>query len=276
MEPYSYQDPGMTVGSFTASGQSISCRVGAMPAVSVVMSVPSAVSGANFAFEASIDAGEDISGNWDGSTGSWVTVQAVRTNANTIDTVSGTLSAAPAYGWIIPATGFKFVRCRTTALTSGSATITMQPTLSAILPTPASVVLGAGTQAIGLVFETVSATVANGPTLLVSRLASAAAATNATLVKSSAGRLMHITGYNAATSVRYLKFSNLATTPVPGTSAAYLSFALAPSAAFSIDLSNKGMNFSTGIGYWLGPSSVDTDMTSVTAGDIVGLNIIYI
>lgn len=247
-----------------------------MPAVSIVMSVPSSVSGANFAFEASIDAGEDISGNWDGSTGSWVTLHAIRSSDRTVETASGSLSAAPSYGWTLPATGFKFVRCRTTSLTSGAATITMQPTLNAVLPNPASVVIGAGTQAIGLVFETVSATPANGPALLVSRLASAAATTNATLVKSSAGRLMHITGYNAATSVRYLKFSNLTTTPVPGTSAAYLVFALAPSAPFQIDLSSKGMIFGTGIGYWLGPSSVDTDMTSVTAGDIVGLNIIYI
>lgn len=278
MEPISLAAPAMTTGSFTVSGQSIACRVESMPAVSVSMYVPSAVSGLNFTFEGSLDAGEDYAGNWDGSTGKWETLQAQRTNANTVETTSGSLSADPAYGWTVPSVGHKFVRVRATALTSGAATIYMRPGPAAVFPssTTTTATLGAGTAAVGLVYETVSATVATGPTLLVSRLASAAASTNATLVKSSAGRLMHISGYNAATSARYLRFSNLTTTPVPGTSAAYLAFALAPSAAFNIDFTAKGMNFSTGIGYWLSGGAADTDVTALTAADVVGLNIIYI
>lgn len=50
-------------------------------------------------------------------------------------------------------------------------------------------------------------------TLTTARLISAAGTTNATNVKATPGRVFHIFGYNAATSVTYLKLYNKATAP---------------------------------------------------------------
>jgi len=50
----------------------------------------------------------------------WFTVQAVRSNANTIETTSGNLSAAPAYAWELSVNALARVRVRCTARTSGT------------------------------------------------------------------------------------------------------------------------------------------------------------
>lgn len=65
----------------------------------------------NCTFEGSIEATGDT--NWFG-------IQAVRTNANTIETATGNLSAQPAYGWEMSVNALKRVRVRATARTSGT------------------------------------------------------------------------------------------------------------------------------------------------------------
>jgi hypothetical protein len=50
----------------------------------------------------------------------WFAVQAVRTNANTIETTTGNLSAQPAYAWELSVNGLARVRVRATARTSGT------------------------------------------------------------------------------------------------------------------------------------------------------------
>jgi hypothetical protein len=65
----------------------------------------------NVTFEGSIEATGDT--NWFG-------VQAVRSNANTIETATGNLSAQPAYGWELSVNALKRVRVRCTARTSGT------------------------------------------------------------------------------------------------------------------------------------------------------------
>jgi hypothetical protein len=65
----------------------------------------------NVTFEGSIEASGDA--NWFG-------IQAVRTNANTIETATGNLSAQPAYGWEMSVNALKRVRVRCTARTSGT------------------------------------------------------------------------------------------------------------------------------------------------------------
>jgi hypothetical protein len=117
----------------------------------------------------------------------------------------------------------------------------------------------------------------NGYIASVARLVSAAATTNATLVKNAAGRVFKIRGYNAKAAVCYLKLYNKATAPAPATDNALLmaSFALKASDMFDIDFTPQGYGFSTGIGFALTGASSDTDATALVAADIVGLNIFY-
>lgn len=105
-----------------------------------------------------------------------------------------------------------------------------------------------------------------------SRIVSAAASTNATSAKATAGTLKHITGYNAAAAVRYLKLYNKATAPTVGTDTPVLTIALAPSSFFSI---GQEFYFSAGIAYALTVNAADADATALTAADVVGLNLAY-
>lgn len=69
--------------------------------------------------------------------GTWFTIQAVRTNANTIETATGVLAAAPAYGWELSVNALRWVRIRATAHTSGTMTWMLQPGSYATEPIPA-------------------------------------------------------------------------------------------------------------------------------------------
>ena len=109
---------------------------------------------------------------------------------------------------------------------------------------------------------------------LTARLLSAAATTNATSVKASAGDVFQITGYNANAAARYLKLYNLAVAPTVGTSTPIWTEYLAPQAKFTITLPTP-MYFSTGIAYALTTGSADADTGALTAGDILAMNIAY-
>ena len=50
----------------------------------------------------------------------WFGIQAIRTNANTIETTTGNLSAQPVYGWELSVNALRRVRVRATARTSGT------------------------------------------------------------------------------------------------------------------------------------------------------------
>lgn len=115
-----------------------------------------------------------------------------------------------------------------------------------------------------------------GGALSITRLLSAAASTNATLVKGSAGKLAKITGYNAAAAVRYLKLYNKATEPTVGTDTPVATIAIAPSKEFVIDWADIGLTFATGIGFGLTTGSADNDTGALTAADVVGLNVYYV
>ena len=63
--------------------------------VSNVMAyVTGTFAGMNCTFEGSLD-------STNGTDGTWFTLQAVRSNANTVETTTGVLAAAPAYAWEI-------------------------------------------------------------------------------------------------------------------------------------------------------------------------------
>lgn len=105
-----------------------------------------------------------------------------------------------------------------------------------------------------------------------SRIPSAAASVNATSAKASAGDVHCISGFNAAASVRYLKFYAKATAPTVGTDTPVLTLAL-PVGAFNINL--NGHYIATGIAYGLTTGAADADSGALTLADIVGLTITY-
>lgn len=138
----------------------------------------------------------------------------------------------------------------------------------------ANIVLAAGTNLIGRAVADASA--ATGGIASTGRLLSAAGTSgDATNVKASAGRLYAIQGYNAATSVRYLKLYNSASAPTAGSGTPVKTLALPPSVGFAFDWP-LGYSFSTGIGFTLVTGSADNSSTSVTAADILGLNLDYV
>lgn len=108
-----------------------------------------------------------------------------------------------------------------------------------------------------------------------SRIVSAAASTNATSAKASAGKVHNIVGWNAAAALRYLKLYNKASAPTVGTDTPVLTIPLQNGALFNIQFPNGGMYFSTGIAYALTVNAADSDATALTAADVLGLNIAY-
>ena len=120
-----------------------------------------------------------------------------------------------------------------------------------------------------------------GGVALFSRLVSAAATTNATLVKSSMGRIYKVFGCNTTTSAIYMHFTNAAAAPTPGTTAVTQSRVFPPSgtagvpACASYDMSDIGFYYATGIGYWLSGAGADTDTTALAAGAITQLELAY-
>jgi hypothetical protein len=116
--------------------------------------------------------------------------------------------------------------------------------------------------------------VSSGATTSTSVLPSAAASTNATSVKASAGTLMHIIGYNAAAATRYVKIYDKASAPTVGTDTPVLTFAVPATTAFSLDFP-FGVRLATGIAYAMTTGAPHADTGALTAGDILGLNVIY-
>lgn len=105
-----------------------------------------------------------------------------------------------------------------------------------------------------------------------SRILSAAASTNATSAKASAGSVHGISGYNAAAAGRYLKFYDKASAPTVGTDTPRKTVYLPATTAFAISMRDY---YATGIAYALTTGVADNDTGALTAADILGLNIDY-
>jgi hypothetical protein len=137
----------------------------------------------------------------------------------------------------------------------------------------ANIVLAAGSNLIGRTVADASAATGGIPS--TARLLSAAGTSgDTTNVKASAGRIYAIQGANVATSARYLKLYNSASAPTAGSGTPVKTLYLPPSSAFAFDWP-LGLTFATGIGYTLVTGSADNSSTSVTAADILALNIDY-
>ena len=111
------------------------------------------------------------------------------------------------------------------------------------------------------------------------RLLSAAASTNATSVKASAGNVHKIVGTQVNAAARYLKLYNKASAPTVGSDTPIWTFYLPPTAVgggiFDLDFGDSPLYFSTGIAYALTTAAADADTGALTAGDVIAMNIAY-
>lgn len=265
----------LSTGAITSATSAVPVNVARVS--NVMVYVAGTFAGVNFTFEGSLN-------STNGTDGNWFAIQAVRSNANTIETTSGVLGAAPAYGWELSVNGLNWFRVRATAWTSGTANIQIQPGAYATEPIPAAQISGtqpvsgtvtanigtgslaAGTNAIGDVGiqYRASATGAASASNFV-----AAATANPTVLKGSAGRLLGFSLTNNATAVRYVKFHNSATAPTAGAGVVQ-TYGIPPNGgAVSIHFPG-GLGFGTGISITTVTGAAAADTTAVAANDIVG------
>lgn len=138
---------------------------------------------------------------------------------------------------------------------------------------------GAATAANQVAGTSVNGTAQVGGVTPLSRLPSSAATTNATIAKAAPGRVYRIFGCNTTTAPVYLKLYNTASTPVPGTTAVFLSRPFPASGTagalncIAFDVADIGWYLSAGIGYALTTGGADTDATAPAAGAVVQLSV---
>lgn len=107
---------------------------------------------------------------------------------------------------------------------------------------------------------------ANGAT--ASRI-NAAASTNATSLKASAGQLYTIDVFNAAAYNVFLKLYNKASAPTVGTDTPVMTIPIQAGGGYSKTWP-MGFSFATGIAYAITKLQADSDTTVVVAGDLTG------
>ena len=194
----------------------------------------------------------------------WFTIQAIRTNANTIETTTGNLSAQPAYGWRLSVNGLQRVRVRATARTSGTQSWRFVQGTYATEPIP-----GAQVSATQPVSGTVTITNPTGTTYNVVT----AASTNSAVVKATAGTLYEITISNPTATAAYVKLYNKATAPTVGTDVPVMTISVPATSATTMPIAltfgQVGKRFATGIGIACTAAAAATD----TGVSVVGIQI---
>ena len=245
-----------TVANITTNGGKVT-----MPCLSfgaALLFCSGTFAGSNCIFEGSVDSTDGTNGNWFG-------IDAKRTNANTVETTTGVLGGTPAYAWRVNTCGFKYLRVRATAFTSGTQVWTLQPVAFQSDPTPASQV--SGTQPVSGSLTSAGTTTAT-PATPTASLVNSAATTNSTLVKNAAGTLYGMVISNTGAAAAFVKLYNLATAPVVGTSAVVLTIPVPPGSTVSINWGPLGMRFGTGIGLAITNLAPDADTTAVSLGQV--------
>lgn len=209
--------------------------------------------GVNVTFEGSLEASGDT--NWFG-------VQAVRSNANTIETATGVLAAQPVYGWELSVNALRRVRVRCTARTSGTQSWRFVQGTYATEPIPAAQV--SATQPVS---GTVTANWGTITTPTASNVNSAAT-TNATSVKTSAGSVYSITASNTGAAAAFLKLYNKASAPTVGTDVPVLTIPIPASSVQNIEFGTAGHRFTTGIALAITNLAADSDTTAIAASQV--------
>jgi hypothetical protein len=270
VQPGSYA---LITGNITSASSSIPANVSRIS--NVMVYVAGTFAGVNFTFEGSLN-------STNGTDGQWFGIQAVRTNANTIETTSGVLGAAPAYGWELSVNGLNWFRVRATAWTSGTAGIQIQPGAYATEPIPAAQISGtqpvsgtvtanigtgslaAGTNAIGDVGLQVRANATGAASIhhIVS-----AATTNVAQIKATAGRVYGYCLSNTTASWRYVKLHNVASATAGA--AVAMTIGLPPNGKAEC-YNGQGIGFATAISRSIVTGAADADTTVTGVADVVG------
>ncbi len=206
-----------------------------------------------------------------------------------VNTQTAMVGSTTSGGLFLAPLACKFFRGRLTAFTSG--TLTANVEFSSLAPpfmnqqsvtVAGGVALTASSATIG-VLGTGSAmsndvgiqyrATSTGAALAVHTVA--AATTNAVLVKASAGRVLGFQAFNSSTTVwRYVKFYNLATTPVPGTSTVVRTVGLPPNQYVDFNMEG-GIAHTAGIGIAITSGAADNDATAVSAANEVVVDVLY-
>lgn len=250
-------------GSITASAQTVSADVSS--ASNVMAYVTGTFAGHNCTFEGSIDGGAN-----------WFVVQAVRSNANTIETTTGVLGAAPAYAWELSVNALTNFRVRATAHTSGTANWRFTLGSYATEPIPAAQISGtqpvsftqpalvAGAALIGDVGLQVRANATGAASIhhIVS-----AATTNVAQIKATAGRVYGYCLSNTTASWRYVKFHNVASATAGA--AVAMTVGIPPNGKAECHIP-MGIGFATAISRSIVTGAADADATATGVADVVG------
>lgn len=203
---------------------------------------------------------------------SWYSIYMVR-GSSAAGESSRALSGSTLESWRANIAGWKFFRVRCSAYTSGTATVTISAVTlpfepAAVQSTGGSVTatLAASTNLAADFASGVRTTTTNA--MLRQKIISAAS-TNATLVKSSAGRVYGWQLTNTSASTRYFKIYNKASAPTVGTDVPTDIIAIPAGANVDV-LGPIGVAYATGIGFAITAAPADSDTTAVAANDVIG------
>lgn len=197
----------------------------------------------------------------------WFSIQAIRTNANTIETTTGNLSAQPAYGWELSVNALKRVRVRATARTSGTQSWRFVQGTYATEPIP-----GAQVSATQPVSGTVTSTV-TPPAPATPYFVNSAATTNGALILTGTSSVHSLWATNEGATVAYIKLYNKATAPTVGTDVPEMIIPVPAAVSGVPGVANPNMGFipfrfALGLGIAITGAAVHTDTTAVAAGQV--------
>lgn len=158
-------------------------------------------------------------------------------NAYTVVTAVAASNATATGRWIVPASGYRFIRVRCTAFTSGSAIVDMAT--------------DSGAQVMYMVQPTAAS--AQSTTTITSQVPPTSTRANSTaleasrVIKPSAGQLYSVQIYNGGTSAFYVQLFDSTTVPADGTAPVSPPLKVMPDTTVAMDVPVIGMNFTTGI-----------------------------
>lgn len=204
-----------------------------------------------------------------GTDGNWLNIILTRPTAAGTANDPSSLTAVDAANFPV---GFKWVRARISAYTSGSV-VSSAVLKQGVWPTPRSVfanlgALVAGTATIGGAALVASSSIG---TAFTNAKVKAAATINATSVKATAGRLFGYAFYNNTASAKFVKFYAKASAPAPATDTALLLFTvIVPANGQAVWTSPVGKAISTGIAYAITGAIAEADVTATAVDDVVG------
>ncbi|OJU87782.1 hypothetical protein BGO17_02240 [Candidatus Saccharibacteria bacterium 49-20] len=220
-----------------------------------------AMAAGQFSFEASLD-------STDGTNGTWFSMQAIRSNANTIETGTGTLAiaigAGLVYSWEASVNAYQFarVRCTTAVTTNAVATWIAQRGSYATEPIPAA-------QSHAVTLSGSSNAVNNTPVVGINtNLAGVvtAATTNAILVKTGSTALYELTLSNVTATPAFFKVYNKSSAPTVGTDVPMATFPIPANTTVVYEFGPVGKRFTTGFAVSVTGAAAANDATAAVAG----------